>query len=100
MSSIPSPLKSPDPTTFQSELRYSVELAPLLVNPPFEVPSHSVSQPLVVSRSRKSVLPSPLKSPVAANCQLLVKYKLVFAPLLVKLPFEFPSQSVTQPLLF
>src|SRR5206468_6790153 len=55
-SSTPSPLKSPVPMTFQSLVKYCVAVAPLLVNPPLPLalPTHSVSQPPVESRSRKS----------------------------------------------
>src|SRR5258708_37627696 len=80
ISSNPSPLKSPVPTTCQSLGKLIVEFAPLLVKPPLEVPSHSVNQPLTVSCSRKSLLPSPLKSPTPAICELLPEKKLAISP--------------------
>src|SRR5207248_4840123 len=96
-SSVPSPLKSPVPATVQSVVKKRLTLEPLLVNPPLEVPSHSVSQPSV-RRSRKSPMPSPLKSPVPTTLQSVVKKMLALAPLLVKPPLAVPSQSVSQPL--
>src|SRR6185369_3760759 len=99
MSSLPSPSKSPVPTMCQLVGTTSQALGSLLANPPFAWPSHSVNDPLSLRQST-SFLPSPLKSPVPATCQLVGTTFQALASLLVKppLPSRFASHSVKEPL--
>src|SRR6185369_16235954 len=98
ISSLPSPSKSPVPTTCQSVGTLVKALASLLAKPPVDWPSHSVNDPSSL-RQMTSSLPSPLKSPVPATCQLVASTRQAFASLLVKppLPSPFASQSVIEP---
>src|SRR5438552_5800972 len=63
MSDLPSPLKSPTPSTIQGDMLPKPTL--LTTAPPFI--SHRATLPLVGFRHRMSDLPSPLKSPTAAT---------------------------------
>src|SRR4029078_1607553 len=93
-SSRPSPLKSPVPSTCQLVGSTVQLLASLLTKPPLPWASQVVQAPSL-RRQAMSSRPSPLKSPVAATCQLVGRPVKLLASLLTEPPLAWPEQGGT-----
>src|ERR671911_505959 len=97
MSSEPSPLKSPVPSTRQLVGTSAQLFVSLLTKLPFGWASQVVNVPLSFRQIRSS-RPSPLKSPTPSTFQLVGTTSHALESLLLNVPFGCDSQFVKDPL--